>query len=370
MPQHAVALVPGFLGFDHVGGFTYWADRFLAALRADLERQCGRPFPVLPVPTPPIGSLASRQKALLRHLSDLDSKAGGPFTWHLVGHSTGGLDAAFLARTNPLVERPDGSEFDTATPLIAPQGGVRTVTTIATPHYGTCLALSDVAAMTAHGRFTWRGLREFAKAGYDVAARPGGLSLPRIEFALGSVFEGSTVQFLYHLLRDDKLANDLDPKVTTKLTDATNRRSAIPIFSIVTMTPEPMKPYKDDPLFFDLWTDTQEKALAPATPPPTASPTSFPVTIAPRSTVLPPTLTPRDNDGVVNTDRQWDGSPGGLVGRVLGDHGDVLGLYRRTDPVDGSVIESGLLTSGACFGDDQFFTMIGLVADGIARNVP
>lgn len=368
MTPHAVALVPGFLGFDHVGGFTYWADRFLAALRADLERQCGRPFPVLPVPTPPIGSLASRQEALLRHLRDLDSKAGGPFTWHLVGHSTGGLDAAFLARTNPLVERPSGSEFDSATLLTGPQGGVRSVTTIATPHYGTCLALSDVAAMTAHGRFTWRGLRQFAKAGYDVVARPGGLSRPRIEFALGSALEGSTVQFLYHLLRDDKLATDLDPKVTGKLTDATNRCPGIPIFSIVTMTPAPPPNYKKDALFLDLWTDTQEKALAPTTPPPTARPTSFPVTVASASTVLPPIVTPRDNDGVVNTDRQWDGSAGGLVGRVIGDHGDVLGLYRRNDPVDGSVIEAGLLTSGARFGDDQFFTMIGMIADGIARN--
>src|SRR5580692_5687337 len=280
MSQHAVALVPGFLGFDHVGGFTYWADRFLAALRADLERQCGRPFPVLPVPSPPIGSLASRQGALLAHLSDLDSHvAGGPFTWHLVGHSTGGLDAAFLARTNPLVDGPSGSEFDRATWLHT-ISSIRTVTTIGTPHYGTCLALSDVAAMTANGRFTWRGLRQFAKAGYDVVARPGGLSVPRIEFALGSAMEGSTVQFLYHLLRDDKLARDLNPEVTAKLTDAPNRRQGIPIFSFVTMTPEPPEDYKDDPLFLDLWTDTQEKALAPTTTPPSTKLPPFPVTIA------------------------------------------------------------------------------------------
>jgi hypothetical protein len=54
---------------------------------------------------------------------------------------------------------------------------------------------------------------------------------------------------------------------------------------------------------------------------------------------------------------------------VLGDHGDVLGRYRREDRLDGSVLDPGLLTSGANFGDDEFFALLGVIAGGIAEVI-
>jgi pimeloyl-ACP methyl ester carboxylesterase len=370
MNQHAVALVPGFLGFDHLGNWTYWADRFLAALRAELEAQRGGPIPVVPVPTPPVGSLASRQKALVGNLQALDKAMGGPFVWHLVGHSTGGLDAALLARTNPLAEGPSGSRFSSETWSV---DNVRTVTTIAAPHYGTSFALSDVASMTWRHRLTLPGIQKLAMAGVDLVLRPGGLSATRIKFVLGSAFEGSTVQFLDHLLTNDLLARDLAPDVASSLTSTNNRRPGIPIFSIATVTPEPPPSYTTDLLFRDLWNFTGEKSLT-ASPKPPPLP-AIPVTIASDPRAVPSPIGPEANDGVVNTDRQFDGSPagpgtGGPAGLVLGDHGDVIGLYRRADPLGGKVIEPGLLTSGANFGDNEFFKLIALTARGIAANIP
>src|SRR6516225_9196170 len=106
-----VALVPGFLGFDHRGDRTYFADRFIAGLRANLEARCGKPVPVVSVSTLPIGSLASRQKKLMDDLRVLDDRFASP-RWHLLGHSTGGLDATLLACDRRLRYEPErGSEF-------------------------------------------------------------------------------------------------------------------------------------------------------------------------------------------------------------------------------------------------------------------
>ncbi|XYH99395.1 hypothetical protein ACMHYB_06370 [Sorangium sp. So ce1128] len=41
--EDVVILVPGFLGFDHFGGFFYFADRVCGALRGALEVKLGRP---------------------------------------------------------------------------------------------------------------------------------------------------------------------------------------------------------------------------------------------------------------------------------------------------------------------------------------
>src|SRR5882672_4223661 len=110
MSTQALALIPGFLGFDHRRGTTYFADRFIAGLRTRLENKCGGPFPVVPVSTLPIGSLAERQERLLSDLAKLDGKLGYP-RWHLLGHSTGGVDAAMLARTQRLKHTSEGSVF-------------------------------------------------------------------------------------------------------------------------------------------------------------------------------------------------------------------------------------------------------------------
>jgi hypothetical protein len=74
----------------------------------------------------------------------------------------------------------------------------------------------------------------------------------------------------------------------------------------------------------------------------------------------------RSNDGVVNTMRQVRGTLGALV---VGDHGDVIGRYRRVDPLDQEPIDPGLLTSRANFGDDHFFALLAQIASELAKVI-
>jgi len=89
-----VVLVPGFLGFARLGGFYYFADRLIAVLRSLLEEALEHPVPVVPCTTLPTHGLGDRQRHLLGYLERLSGeKLSGVERIHLVGHSTGGLDA-------------------------------------------------------------------------------------------------------------------------------------------------------------------------------------------------------------------------------------------------------------------------------------
>ena len=142
-----VVLVPGFLGFTRFGGFYYFADRLLAVLRGLLEEPLGYPVPVVPCTTLPTDSLAKRQDHLVKYLGDLcatslpgaERTISGVERIHLIGHSTGGVDAQLLACTKPL----EGRGWDQKANEVRRK--IRSVVTISAPHYGTCLADSWLA---------------------------------------------------------------------------------------------------------------------------------------------------------------------------------------------------------------------------------
>jgi triacylglycerol esterase/lipase EstA (alpha/beta hydrolase family) len=127
-----VFLLPGFFGFDHLGDLAYFAH-----VRDALTEWCRREavdVRLYTVPTRPTASLRHRAADVLATMSAAlsadPSAAGGPV--HLVGHSSGGLDARLVV--TPEVHLPDAVP---AEPLAA---RVRTVVTLATPHYGTPVA--------------------------------------------------------------------------------------------------------------------------------------------------------------------------------------------------------------------------------------
>ena len=368
--MHAIALIPGFLGFDHAGQVTYFADRFIAGLRAAVEALVGTSVLVAPVNVSAIGNLADRQRGLVEELERLDRKQGGPFAWHLVGHSTGGLDAALLTRVKGLRYDPDrGSVFSDADLALVQK--IASVTTIATPHYGTCLARSPLPAATRPGATAAErveGLLALPELARDLAQR--GASWERLQFARGASGTDS-LRFLHHLLCCDELARDLDPKLAGGLTSTQNARQDVPIFSIATMSPPPSPlaaGTREDHLFRDLWTWTQLHAegAEPAPPPVSAAAASQRIQAVPGNLPIEGVIDARTNDGVVNTNRQVFGEFAGLV---FGDHGDVIGRYRRRDPLDHGLLDPGLLTSGASFDDDQFFELLRLVARGITRTI-
>ncbi len=78
------------------------------------------------VSSPPTGSIVHRTQVLMDAIQQSCADDAGAI--HLVGHSTGGLDVRLLASPSTWPSAPDWFER------------VRTITSIATPHYGTPLA--------------------------------------------------------------------------------------------------------------------------------------------------------------------------------------------------------------------------------------
>ena len=127
MTRHHVILVPGFFGFGNLGKLTYFVgvrealQRALQALSVDAE--------VIEVPTLPTASIRHRAARVVETLAQVAQGSSGPI--HLVGHSTGGLDARLAVA--PTASVPTTVEFEDYARL-------RTLVTVSAPHFGTPLA--------------------------------------------------------------------------------------------------------------------------------------------------------------------------------------------------------------------------------------
>lgn len=127
MSQHHVILVPGFFGFGSLGELTYFV-----GVREALQRAFERfslDVNVVEVPTLPTASIRHRAARVHETLAHVAEEYDGPI--HIVGHSTGGLDAR-LAIT-PTSSLPSTKKF-------LQHERLRTLVTISTPHFGTPLA--------------------------------------------------------------------------------------------------------------------------------------------------------------------------------------------------------------------------------------
>lgn len=125
--RHHVFLIPGFFGFANLGDLKYFSHAS-QVLAASLAAQ-GITATVTPVKTWPTSSVKRRTVRLLEQIVEQCGEDSGPI--HLVGHSSGGLDARMLVATPAALGHP-------AAERIAAQ--VASVLTIATPHRGTPLA--------------------------------------------------------------------------------------------------------------------------------------------------------------------------------------------------------------------------------------
>lgn len=124
--QH-VYLIPGFFGFANLGQIAYFGHvrRALAAELAGL----GLDARVHVVRTAPTASLPARAARLAEAIAG-GAPGNGPV--HLIGHSTGGLDARLLV--SPGVRLPGRRDARRAA------ARVRSIVTVATPHHGTPVA--------------------------------------------------------------------------------------------------------------------------------------------------------------------------------------------------------------------------------------
>lgn len=122
--KHHIVLVPGLFGFAKLGGFDYFMHVEEALASRFMER--GDKCEFVLVSSPPTASIVYRTQVLMDTIEKSCTDDAGAI--HLVGHSTGGLDSRLLASPSAWPDLPDW--FDR----------VRTVTSIATPHYGSPLA--------------------------------------------------------------------------------------------------------------------------------------------------------------------------------------------------------------------------------------
>jgi pimeloyl-ACP methyl ester carboxylesterase len=126
---HHVLLVPGFFAFEALGEIRYFAGVAQALERAYAER--GQRVTVHEVPTPPTASIRQRAARLVDEL-DRIARAEDGARIHLVGHSTGGLDARLAIAPT--------ADLPTARSTREAYREAASVVTLATPHGGTPLA--------------------------------------------------------------------------------------------------------------------------------------------------------------------------------------------------------------------------------------
>jgi pimeloyl-ACP methyl ester carboxylesterase len=363
-----VVLVPGFLGFSRFGGFYYFAERVVAVLRGVLEERLGYPVQVVPCTTHPTDALAKRQRHLLDYLRNLcTTTLAGVERIHLVGHSTGGLDAQLLTCTKPLDGRAWGQKAN------AVRRKIRSVVTISAPHYGTCLADSWLAYWAENPFARWAPIVEGIQLGYHVL-RLVPKELPAIRrFQLAR----DVIAFLAEVAFHRELIDDLRPANMEKLRSTLKPEPGVALTCFVTGTGLRARSKRPSDTFF---TDMYDLTMGDGNASPAVDgcrrllqdlvKRKPDLVIRSDRSRMPRAIHAALNDGVVNTVRQVV-DPDDLSqvgGFVVADHADVLGHYDRQDSlIEGSPYNAGLFHSGAGFGDDEFFKLYRRVAEAILR---
>ncbi|MDB4989207.1 MAG: hypothetical protein JWN04_4385 [Myxococcaceae bacterium] len=375
--RNVVVLVPGFFGFGRLGDFYYFADRVAALLRGSLESQLGQRVPVMAASTDPAGSLASRQRFLLDTLRYMESDVfKSPVVFHLVGHSTGGVDAQLLQSAQPLI----GGSWAEIDPSNV-RTRVQSIVTISAPFYGTCLSESPAVGVLSHSNHHLGGWVETTELVVALAQLAIDRTIVHEAVAASMRHASGAAEFLWHLLTDQRLLVDLIPRRMEEVQRAHPMARQIPVTCFVTAAPdEPQeRPETREERILELRVpDRFFKLLHRLTGTCGATPCTFPRALRSfsdpspiqRGTAPVPVLTPATNDGVVNSLSQLLQDPNAKFGGlVVGDHGDVLGHYDRLDPLTGdALINRGFFCSGAGFGDDQFFDLYGRVAAAIVAS--
>lgn len=401
-----VLLIPGFLAFDRLGKHSYFAETVSKALEDNLRLPAPRKVKVVPITMPAVDTLARRQQALVAAMrQNLTSCPNAVI--HLVGHSTGGLDAELLTRAEALGGAA-WSRLDTESEH--PRLRLASITTIASPLAGTTLASAPLARIvgtdfvaalwkalqTARRDRTlptvYRQLEELLKAVprllYDRAVHqilrvP--TDLPRLLMFLWNVVHNHGLVFD---LQSDDVERVMRTNEDPLLADVARAR-------FLTIAPPNKKPSPEGKLFDSFYTATAEGAEGAPAPgflaPLLSRVSSGQVRTLAGNPELLASLLPRldasDNDGIVNTLRQLPPEPLArldvelerVVAVVLADHLDVVGYYpsnqladknRLTRIIERGTSQNGFLESGAEFRDPELLALYARVAAHIAETSP
>jgi triacylglycerol lipase len=191
-----VFLVPGFFGFQTIAGLPYFHG--VPELLRDRLAELGMTARIHALDTLPTASIESRARYLGERIAELVPDDGSPI--HLVGHSTGGLDARVLVSPSAL-------------PELAPlRARVETLISVATPHWGTPLAELGVRV---EGQKLLRLVALLSVYGLRVAGRPLGsaLTVGRLLKRLDELvlLRESALDTVYQLLVDPLSRERIEP---------------------------------------------------------------------------------------------------------------------------------------------------------------
>ena len=360
-----VFLVPGFFGFDNLGDFPYFSGT-PALLEAELVGY-GKPARVLPLSTLPTASIRARADFLAAAVA---ARSDPNDEVHLVGHSTGGLDARFLV-SGPTPE------------LAALARRVRSVITVAAPHRGT------PAAARFTGLMGQRLLRVLSLSTIH-AVRLGGIPLPALIFLANALRGGggdpvseSVVGQIYRLVlsdfgrerrreieayfeeaqRDQTLLLQLTPEAMDLFDALATPMPGVRFASVVTKAPPPglrrqlaVGPRPARQAGYGLYRGLHRSARLPE---------QTPIALTrPQREALERAYgampTAADSDGIVPTLSQpW----GEVVHAVQADHLDVMGHFRGGSAAPEHV---DWLRTGSDFGMRQYRRFVGAMAAFVA----
>ncbi len=368
-----VLLIPGFFGFGSFGRegrphITYF-DHVIKALTAARPELAGRIHVTEP---PPMGSLESRvrslQDAILLRLGGAflrgEARGAGPRV-HLIGHSTGGVDARLLA--NPRYHF-NGEDRALRARLLRHLG---TVVTLSAPQHGTPIARTfmsglprlvldgmSVATILANaGRLSRRlgvpGIGLAYTLFQAVRPRPG-VNGPVIDLLAGMDEETARQieRFRGMVMSDSRMLRDLSPRRMAALNARVGHRGSR-LVEIVTAGPRPSLRLSGLTGLSSLRALDRRAVYALCHAGAARAdfrPRTFPA--GPWIAAGEPGTArglvgeaPRANDGIVPVSSQT------LTGRaariVLADHLDVVGHYESRG-------NTTLFKSGADFGQRQF----------------
>ncbi len=375
--MHHVYLVPGFFGFSNLGEVHYFR-----AVRETLERHFevrGERVKIHGVRTFPTGSLKRRARRVLETIADTGGLEAEHI--HLIGHSTGGIDARLVGSL--------ARDLGPADVRQRVDERLRTVVSIASPHYGTPLAnffttlygkklLYFITLLVFVG--LWRRPVSAAAGLLGVGFRVTdllGLNESMIRQITNGLLRDFTParerevrEFLNSILEDASLMVQLTPEAMDVLNAAVEPLPSVRQVSYATVSPPPLLAIRrsrwkelltplEALLYSTLYVITMrpEPGFAYHPPLPTGE-----VVEAVTGRPLPFAIDPSANDGVVPSLSMIHGE---FRGFVLADHLDVVGHYLRgpLEKRDGA----DWFLSGAMFDLDQFEGFWGDVTDVLLR---
>jgi triacylglycerol lipase len=368
MAKHRIFLVPGFFGFANLGEFYYFGH--LADLLEEAFLKEGHSVEVVRVNTHPTASVRVRAIRLLQAMAETSASDECPL--HIIGHSTGGLDARLLL--SPGVRLGEGHEPERYA------ARVKTLVCASTPNRGTPLANFFISTMGAQmlrllSLATVYSLR-FGHLPLSFVLRFGAL-LGRVDKLVGwsgtlidqlftdllsdfSPARRDAVQAFFTEVGDEQaLIQQLTPEAMELFNASTVDRPGLACASVLSCARAPtlgsildvgMNPYAQATrsIYALLHRQTGRRPIDPK---------QLPTEHTDRIRVLFGKLPgPRDSDGVVPTLSQpW----GDVLGVVRADHLDIIGHFSDKDHKPPHI---DWLSSGTRFTTPLFQSLWGGVA--------